>query len=192
MYKINFYVFSWYMKIYWIGYSLNILRIKWPTKCILLHTSARHFLSLQILFYVTLDISLKFPAVIKSILMYSVAPLTFLRNALRLYVMQTKIQGWESNRCFIMIVLSPWNFVWSITKFWLCAGYHIGFQIYDGTFLSGIKQDEIIYYIYKNRNNDIFSFYWLGLWWIICLSKSIAHIHIWKYYAIYIICCTTI
>ena len=64
--------------------------------------------------------------------MYSVAPLTFLRNALRLYVMQTKIQGWESNRCFIMIVLSPWNFVWSITKFWLCAGYHIGFQIYDG------------------------------------------------------------
>ena len=53
--------------------------------------------------------------------MYSVAPLTFLRNALRLYVMQTKIQGWESNRCFIMIVLSPWNFVWSITKFRLCA-----------------------------------------------------------------------
>ena len=52
--------------------------------------------------------------------MYSVAPLTFLRNALRLCVMQTKIQGWESNRCFIMIVLSPWNFVWSITKFWPC------------------------------------------------------------------------
>ena len=64
--------------------------------------------------------------------MYSVAPLTFLRNALRLYVMQTKIQGWESNRCFIMIVLSPWNFVWSITNFWLCAGYHIGFHIFDG------------------------------------------------------------
>ena len=135
MYKINFYVFSWYMKIYWIGYSLNILRIKWSTKCIILQTSARQFISLQILFYVTLDISLKFPAVIKSILMYSVAPLTFLRNALRLYVMQTKIQGWESNRCFIMIVLSPWNFVWSITKFWLCAGYHIGFQTYDGIFI---------------------------------------------------------
>ena len=93
--------------------------------------------------------------------MYSVAPLTFLRNALRLYVMQTKIQGWESNRCFIMIVLSPWNFVWSITKFWLCAGYHIGFQIYDGKFenytpfLSGIKRNEIVCYIYKNTNNDI-------------------------------------
>ena len=121
-----------------------------------MHTPARQFLSLQFLFYVALDISLKFPAVIKSILMYSVAPLKFLRNALRLYVMQTKIQGWESNRCFIMIVLSPWSFVWSITKL-ICAGYHIGFQIYDG--ISVIKQDEIIYYIYKNRNNDIFSFY---------------------------------
>ena len=76
--------------------------------------------------------------------MYSVAPLTFLRNALRLYVMQTKIQGWESNRCFIMIVLSPWNFVWSITKFWLCAGYHIGFHIFDGI-------DTVLYQVSNQR-----------------------------------------